>query len=62
MSGDDFMRRRAEIVRIGSGAWPFSWVWSLPAVLVAAGLALGFAPAAAFGIGLAAALSLSGSI
>ena len=56
------MRRQAELVRIGSEARPFSWVWLLPALLVALGLALGSVPAAAFGVGLAAALSLSGSV
>jgi hypothetical protein len=56
------MRRSIGIVRIADEAQPFAWVWSLPALLIAAGLALGLTPAAAFGIGLAAALSLSGSV
>jgi hypothetical protein len=41
---------------------PFAWVWLLPVGLLAVGL---FAPAGspiAFAVGLAAALSLSGSI
>lgn len=56
------MRRQADLVRLGSEARPFSWVWLLPALLVAIGLALGLMPAAALGVGLAAALSLSGSV
>jgi hypothetical protein len=56
------MRRQADLVRLGNEAPPFAWVWAIPALLVAAGLAMGFSSASAFGIGLAAALSLSGSV
>ena len=56
------MRRQPDLVRVGNEAQPFSWVWAIPALLVAAGLTLEFSPASAFGIGLAAALSLSGSV
>jgi hypothetical protein len=37
-------------------------VWWLPALLVSAGVIAGSVAASAFGIGLAAALSLSGSV
>lgn len=40
----------------------FAWLWSLPAVLVAAGLWWDAPEAAALGLGLAAALALSTSI
>jgi hypothetical protein len=40
----------------------FVWTWLLPAALVGLGLAFGVESASAYGIGLAAALSLSSSI
>lgn len=41
---------------------PFAWFWIVPAGLLAAGLIASAEPAVAGAIGLAAALSLSGSI
>ncbi|HEX8071326.1 MAG TPA: hypothetical protein VF546_15330 [Pyrinomonadaceae bacterium] len=40
----------------------FSWVWLIPTALIALALLARAAPLVAAGIGLAAALSLSGSI
>jgi len=41
---------------------PFHWLWLIPTTLITAALFTHAAPLAAVGIGLAAALSLSGSI
>jgi hypothetical protein len=41
---------------------PLSWVWLPPVAAVGAGIAYGLEPLVALGIGLAASLSLSGSI
>jgi hypothetical protein len=41
---------------------PFSWIWLIPAALVALATLTRGEPLIAIGIGLAAALSLSGSI
>lgn len=41
---------------------PFSWVWLFPASLIAVAAFAGATPLTALGIGLAAGLSLSGSI
>jgi hypothetical protein len=49
-------------MRVEDEARPFAWVWWLPALLVGAGVVFESVAASAFGIGLAAALSLSGSV
>ncbi len=40
----------------------FGWVWLAPATVVVAGVVLKLQPIVALGVGLAASLSLSGSI
>lgn len=57
------MRRHAEHLPLsGSAPAILRWVWLLPLAVIATGLASHLVSLAALGIGLAAGLSLSGSI
>ena len=56
------MRQQSDAVRLVPDAGRYVWLWLIPAAMVAGGLLTPMSGLAAYGIGLAAALSLAGSV
>jgi hypothetical protein len=56
------MRQQVDALRLTPDTRRYVWMWLIPAAMVVAGLLTQTSGLAAYGIGLAAALSLSGSV